>query len=95
MDFHKFSNDVMRFEGSEVSRHCGQGPAPLETFTRSQLAAISSIFIDFYDFHEFSYDFMDFEGRESRKPVAACAAEVLLLWKPVLDPSWLLFHRFS
>ena len=41
---------------------CGRGPAPVETFTRSQLAAISSIFTDFYDFHRFSEDFMDFKG---------------------------------
>ena len=37
---------------------CRRGPAPIETFTRSQLAAISSIFIDFHDFHRFSEDFM-------------------------------------
>ena len=34
------------------------------------LAAISSIFKDFYDFHKFSKDFMDFRGRG----FAACGA---------------------
>ena len=29
------------------------------------------------------------------RPVAACGNEVLPLKKPLLDPSWLLFHRFS
>jgi len=31
---------------------CKRNDAPIETFTRSQLAAISSIFIDFWRFHE-------------------------------------------
>ena len=72
-DFHKFSKDFMRFrvfQGSEVgdaAASCGglcrRGPAPKETFARSQLAAISSIFMDFYDFHRFSRDLMDFAGR--------------------------------
>ena len=59
-----------------------RGPAPLETFTRSQLAAISSIFKDFYDFHRFPKDFTDFRGpgfRSLWRPVAAFAGEVLLL----------------
>ena len=41
---------------------CGRGLAPLETFTRSQLAAISLIFMVFHDFHSFSKDFMTFHA---------------------------------
>ena len=48
---------------------CGRDVAPKETFTRFQLAAVSSIFIDFRGFHEIFYrfswisgDFMRFHG---------------------------------
>ena len=45
MDFHEF-------RVSEVTDVCGRNDAPKETFARSQLVAISSIFIDFRRFHE-------------------------------------------
>ena len=67
-EFHRFSEDVMRFygfQGSEVwkrSNVCQRGPAPIETFTRSQLPAISWISMDFHDFHRFSEDVMRFHG---------------------------------
>ena len=67
-DFHRFSEDVMRFygfQGSEVWKRsdvCRRGPAPIETFTRSQLPAISWISMDFHDFHRFSEDVMRFHG---------------------------------
>ena len=55
-EFHRFSEDVMRFygfQGSEVWKRsdvCRRGPAPIETFTRSQLPAISWISMDFHGF---------------------------------------------
>ena len=98
--------DFMRFHGFRASgvekpvgafaAECQRGPAPLETFTRSQVAAISSIF---HGFTRFSLDFMRFHGFRGsgvEKPVESLppsATEVLLLQKPSLDPSWLLFHR--
>ena len=108
IDFHDFlvSWDFMRFHGFRASgvekpvgafaAECQRGPAPLETFTRSQVAAISKIF---HGFSRFSLDFMRFHGFRGsgvEKPVESLppsATEVLLLQKPSLDPSWLLFHR--
>ena len=59
----------MDFEGrgsrkpvGALAAECQRGPAPLETFTRSQLAAISPIFMDLYDFHGFSNDYMRFHS---------------------------------
>ena len=43
------------FQGSGVSTVCGRDDDPKETFTRSQLAAVSSIFIDFRGFPEISW----------------------------------------
>ena len=57
-----------------------------ETFVRSQLA-ITSIYIDFYNL-------MDFHIR-GPGPIATFATRVLPLKTPLLDPSWLLFHRLS
>ena len=57
-----------RFRGPRLptlSNVCHRDAAPKETFTRSQLAVISSIFIDFRRFHEISWistDYMDFWG---------------------------------
>ena len=51
-------------------------------------------FIDFHGFPKISLDFMDFHGfrgSKVKKPVAAFAVEVLLLGKPFLDPSCLIF----
>ena len=51
----RFAEDFMDFSGRRFRTKCSeckQGPAPNETFTRSQLAAIASIFKDFLDFHE-------------------------------------------
>ena len=66
MHFHGFiciSKDFMRFhEISWISgvggfaasaTLCGRDVAHKETFNRSQLAAVSSIFIDFRGFHRF------------------------------------------
>ena len=68
-DSHEFSEDFMDFRGPRsaglfgaFAAECGRGPAPLEIFTRSQLAAISSILIDSHDLHRFAGDFMRFEG---------------------------------
>ena len=50
----------------------GRPVAPIETFTRSQLAAISSIFMDFLDFHWFPEDFMRFHGFRGSGVGAGC-----------------------
>ena len=61
MHFDRFiciSKDFMRFHdfrGRGFRGLCGRNDAPKETFTRSQLAAFSSIFIDFRGFHEISW----------------------------------------
>ena len=74
------------------TRSCSFG----NLYTRSQVAAISKIF---HGFSRFSLDFMRFHGFRGsgvEKPVESLppsATEVLLLQKPSLDPSWLLFHR--
>ena len=59
-----------------------------ETFPRSQPAAISSISMDFRRFNGFPR----ISGIHS---LPAPKNEMLPLKKPLLDPSWLLFHRFS
>ena len=56
MEFHGF-------QGSGVGDACHRDPGPKETFTRYQLAAISSIFTGFMDFHEISWISMEFRGR--------------------------------
>ena len=43
----------MVFRGRMPSSLCRRDVAPKETFTRSQLAAVSSIFMDFRGFHRF------------------------------------------
>ena len=87
-DFQMFSDDFMRFHGfrgSGVKKTCGRlckrSPVPVETFTRSQLAAILSFFIDFHDFHRFSKDSMRFHGFRGSGVGAGCY---------FID-----FHRFS
>ena len=62
----------MNFMGPRFGRECHRGPAPMEIFTRSQLVAISLIFIDFHDFHEFSLDFMRFHGIRGSGVGAGC-----------------------
>ena len=61
-----------------------------ETFARSQLVAISSIFKDFMVFHEIPWISMHFHGR------GYTDGQERELWapnKPLLAGSWLLFHR--
>ena len=76
-DFHDFrpfpenSCISMDFRCRGFAAFCGLCPrdhAPIEDFTRSQLAAISSSFMDLYDFH----DFHGFQGSGFRS-----------LWRPV------------
>ena len=50
--------------------------------------AISTIFMDFRGFHEISW----ISGARGSQPLPTVAAEMLPLKKPLLDPSWLLFH---
>ena len=103
--FHAFSWIYMYFQANV----CHRDDAPKETFTRFQLAAFSSIFMDFRWFHEISWiscifidlyvfpwiswDFMGFHDFRGRR-FAAFANGMMPLKKPLLDPSWLLFHRF-
>ena len=60
-----------------------------------QLAAISSIFIDFQGFPEIFIGFHGFQGPEVRSLCRHFANGMMALKKPLLDPSWLLFQRFS
>ena len=59
---------------------------------------ISCICIDFIVFPRISHDFVDFlwisraRGSQHLPPFAI---GMMPLKKPLLDPSWLLFHRFS
>ena len=64
MRFHGFQVSDVRSLCRLVPNLCGGGAARKETFTRSQLAAISSISIDCYGFPKVSWDFMG-----SRKPI--------------------------
>ena len=49
-----------------------RGLDPSETFTRSQLVAISMIFKDFHDFHQFSENFIKFHGFQGSGVGAGC-----------------------
>ena len=74
--------------GAESKR----SPDPKETFDGSQLAAISSIVMDFLRIHKISQDFMEshvFQGSEICKRDLPNANGVLTLNKPVFDSGWL------
>ena len=54
---------------------CRRGPAPIETFTRSQLPVISSflwLFMSSIAFQRISLDFMDFRGPSLRTDCDVC-----------------------
>ena len=68
MNFHRFRGPGLPTFANGKKRPV----APLETFTRSQLVAISSIFMDFHDFHGFSNDFMRFHGFQGSGLGAGC-----------------------
>ena len=52
----------MDFRGPRFGDELGQSAARKETFIRSQLAAISSVSMDFIEFHEISWISMDVTG---------------------------------
>ena len=83
-----------RFQGSRVKGpvpwHCCRDAVPKETFTEFQLAAISSIFIDFRGLDEMSWSPIDFRGLGSKHLCHGIAAEMLVLKKALPDSSWLL-----
>ena len=56
------------------------------TFTRSQLAAVSSIFMDFHDFHGISKDFIGFLEFQGSGVGAGCY---------FIDLDFDNFHKFS
>ena len=73
--FHEISW-ISRVGGRETcgvfAAECHRGPAPSETFTRSQLAAISSMSVIVHDFHKFSKDFMRFHGFQESMVGVGC-----------------------
>ena len=112
--FRRFSMDFKGPGFAASATLCHRNDAPKETFTRFQLAAVSSIFIDFWRFHaiswnssifmdfdvflRISYDFVDFlwiSRARGSQPLPPFAIGMMPLKKPLLDSSWLLFHRFS
>ena len=60
-------------------------PAPKEIFARSQLVAISSIFMAYPDLH----GFQESDVWRTSWQTGSCP-----LKKPLLAPTWLLFHLF-
>ena len=65
----------MNFHGFQGFSSLGRSLAPKETSTRSQLAAMSSIFMDFMSFHKTLQDLMyfsDFRGSGWLERLAAC-----------------------
>ena len=74
----------MDFRGRVPGGLCCRDFAPKESFTPSQLDAISSVFMFYNDFHGISYT-------SGVGCLAAFVAEMLPLKKPVIDPIWLFF----
>ena len=98
----------MHFRGPRLETDgnvCCRGLDPIETFARSQLAAISLIFMDFHDFHRFSKDFMrchGFRGSGVEKtcsglwptlPARSCSCRNL--YSNPAGCYFMDFHRFS
>ena len=91
MRFHGF----LVFQGAKaVAIGLHRDFAPEETFARAQLAAMSSVFMDFTCFSRISCGVMDFSGPSSMGLWPPDCIELLALGIPLLDPSWLVFPRF-